>query len=1011
MPDLPPLTERNLLFGILAVREGMVSAERAFEVLVEWQRERGDHLLADYFEQLGVIDRSSRVRLETLIAATIAAKSHPANDTDQTVGPDGNGGIDLKTAESDFSDNTIVAEPGTLLGSSFRSETADAAGRYRVLRLHSAGAMGEVFVAVDGEFGREVALKQIRDRFSENRQQQARFVLEAEITGSLEHPGVVPVYSLGKYKDGRPFYAMRLIRGDSLKEAIVQFHRRPSDNPPPVRKARRSSNPDSKTIPVQDASDKAAKGYRGAVEGSDAPNGARLLNAMPDFHSLAFRSLMRRFVDVCNAIGYAHSRGVLHRDLKPGNIMLGDFGETLVVDWGLAKLLGKTGAEDPDSLEPIAALPHDGICIEQTRPGAAVGTPAYMSPEQAEGKIDQLGPAADIYSLGATLYTIVTGRSPFDRKDIVDTLNEVRFGKFRPPRAVQPRIPKPLEAICLKAMALRADDRYKSSLDLAGDIERWLADEPVLALAESAFEKARRWMRKHPGVVAGVAATVLVGLGGLWANFAIVSDKNRILERQQGELAQANADLSRANTDLQSANREQAAARQRAQIKEREARSLVDDWFTAVSESRELKQTPNTQSLRKGLLKRAKEYYENVVRENAVDDDTLGAVAAANYRLGYVTDEISPGPEALEAYQRSLSIRRKLFAAHPERLDYAVDFAKTSLNVGKLLAATGKSTEARQAFADALAVQGKLAVQHPEKADYAGDLAAIHNNIALLELSTGKIAEALAAHRFALEVLERAAKLRPDDVALTGALAATHGNIGNLMLAVANVPLAIEAYEKASRIYGKLTADHPAATEYANALAATHGNVGNLMFATGKTDQALSSYHAALSLYEKLSSQNPTVTRFASYLADTQNNIGLVQQARGAADEARRAFERALSIYDRLAKENPSVMEFRLGLGGSRCNIGSLEGQVGNPAKAIATLNTAVDTLAAVLAATPGHVQTMQFLRNAHLGRARTYARLKQIDQCLADFDAALRLADARTAEEIRKERNAAAKQ
>ncbi len=164
--------------------------------------------------------------------------------------------------------------------------------RYRILRPHARGGLGAVFVALDTELNREVALKQILDHHADDPVSRQRFLIEAEVTGGLEHPGIVPVYGLGTYADGRPYYAMRFIKGESLKEAIERFH--------------------------ADAS----------------------LAREPGRRSLELRKLLRRFIDVCNAIDYAHSRGVLHRDIKPGNIIVGQHGETLVVDWGLAKATG-----------------------------------------------------------------------------------------------------------------------------------------------------------------------------------------------------------------------------------------------------------------------------------------------------------------------------------------------------------------------------------------------------------------------------------------------------------------------------------------------------------------------------------------------------------------------------------------------------------------------------------------------------------------------------------------------
>jgi serine/threonine protein kinase len=199
---------------------------------------------------------------------------------------------------------------------------------------------------------------------------------------------------------------MRFIRGDNLKSAIERFH---------------------------EAEDK----------GRD-----------PGERNLALLKLLRRFLDVCNAIDYAHSRGVLHRDLKPGNIMLGKYGETLVVDWGLAKSVGRAEASQASAtMDDRTLVPQSGSDLRGTELGARLGTPAYMSSEQAAGRIDALGQASDVYSLGASLYSLLTGRAPFIDSDVVELLRKVERGDFPPPRKLKGWVDPALEAICLKAMA------------------------------------------------------------------------------------------------------------------------------------------------------------------------------------------------------------------------------------------------------------------------------------------------------------------------------------------------------------------------------------------------------------------------------------------------------------------------------------------------------------------------------------------------------------------------------
>ncbi|MEZ6088586.1 MAG: serine/threonine-protein kinase [Pirellulaceae bacterium] len=331
------------------------------------------------------------------------------------------------------------------------------AARFRKIRQHAEGGLGTVSLAQDLDFGRDVAIKEIKARFADVVESQSRFIYEAEVTGRLEHPGIVPVYALGRYKDGRPFYAMRFITGSSLADEIAALH-----------------SPEN-----------------------EAAFAGRL------------RSLLNRFQSVCNTIEYAHSRGVIHRDLKPANIMLGEYGENLVVDWGLAKAT-QSESSTPDASGATAFIESGG---SQTRHGTIVGTPFYMSPEQASGELNEVGPQADVYSLGATLYQVLTGSAPFSTSkydSVDDLLDDVRRGNLPSPRAVHGRVPKPLNAICLAAMQPDRKDRYKSARELADDIDRYLADEKVSVVRESMFNRMGRWARKNRSWSAALVASTFV---------------------------------------------------------------------------------------------------------------------------------------------------------------------------------------------------------------------------------------------------------------------------------------------------------------------------------------------------------------------------------------------------------------------------------------------------------------------------------------------------------------------
>jgi tetratricopeptide (TPR) repeat protein/tRNA A-37 threonylcarbamoyl transferase component Bud32 len=488
---LPAAADRNLLYGILALQMDFISRDALIAAMGAWVLDKTKPLGAILQEQRA-LTAEDHAALELLVRQhlrrhgddpqrCLAAVPVPAG-LQQIADPDVQASLSGPSAPVD----TDLEPTGAYV-----PRRADGS-RYRVLRPHAKGGLGEVFVAEDQELHREVALKEIQQEFAHDAHSRARFVMEAEITGRLEHPAVVPVYGLGQYADGRPYYAMRFIKGDTFKEALQRFHQ--ADKP-----------------------------------GRDA--GER---------RLAFRELLGRFVDVCQAVAYAHSRGVLHRDLKPGNVMLGKYGETLLVDWGLAKPVGRP--EPVRSSDEATLRPSSGSGVAATQAGTALGTPAYMSPEQAAGRLDLVGPASDIYGLGATLYSLLTGQPPFSGTDKCEVLRQVQRGEVMPPRKLKPRTPAALEAICLKAMALRPEDRYPMALELAADIEHWLADEPVRAYREPWSARAGRWMRRHKPAVAAVTAVavvvLLLGAAGAWWLERQEAERQAELARQEGALRQ-----------------------------------------------------------------------------------------------------------------------------------------------------------------------------------------------------------------------------------------------------------------------------------------------------------------------------------------------------------------------------------------------------------------------------------------------------------------------------------------
>ncbi len=463
-----PAADRNLLFGILALQMDFISRDTLIAAMHAWVLDKSKPL-GQILRDQGQLSGERLQLLDALVEEHLRAHGNDAQHSLASLSSVSSIKQSLQAIddpELHFSLGVAGSQAAPRDSISTVDDVPQAGPRFRILRPHAKGGLGAISVAEDLELHREVALKEIQERHADNPHSRGRFLLEAEITGGLEHPGIVPVYSLGSYADGRPFYAMRFVKGDNLMEAIKRFHE--AERP-----------------------------------GRD-----------PGERSLAFRQLLGRFVDVCQAVAYAHSRGVLHRDLKPGNIMLGTYGETLVVDWGLAKAVGRALTESDDNERTLR--PSSGSQPGLTQAGSALGTPAYMSPEQAAGRLDELGPASDVYSLGATLYTLLAGQAPFRKaEDMGETLRKVKAGEFPKPREVVKEVPAALEAVCLKAMALRPQERYSTALTLAADVEHWLADEPVSAYPEPLPARLARWHRRHRTLVSSVAAALLVATAAL----------------------------------------------------------------------------------------------------------------------------------------------------------------------------------------------------------------------------------------------------------------------------------------------------------------------------------------------------------------------------------------------------------------------------------------------------------------------------------------------------------------
>jgi serine/threonine-protein kinase len=805
-------------------------------------------------------------------------------------------------------------------------------GRYRAVRLHDRGGLGEVHVARDDELQRRVALKRIQGG-KDDADSRRRFLREAWITARLQHPGIVPVYGLTRDADGGPCYAMRFIEGQSLRDAIQQFH--------------------------------------------DA--GAAGLD--PGERRLRLRQLLARFVSVCKTVAYAHSRGLLHFDLKPANVMLGAYDETLVVDWGLARPFRKldpeeTGGED-DALAPGNA---DASRVD----GFAPGTPPYMSPEQAEGRWDAIGPASDIYSLGATLYTLLTGTAPFHGGPVA-VLRDVRDGRFARPRAVKPTTPRPLEAVTLKAMARAPEGRYATASALAEDLERWLADEPVTAYREPWPARAGRWLRRHRTLVTSGVATLLVAL-------LLTGASTLLLGAAYDSEHRAKMQEASAKEDAQTQRDTAVTQKKRADDNLANARKAVEDYLNKVTDHPRLKEH-NLRGLRKELLKTAVPYYEDFVRQKA-DDHGLEAERGRVYlKLAVIRAELGEKEQAVREYKMAREIFGRLADAHPDVPAYREELANCHYSVGAVLRWLGKWPEAEAACREAIQMQQALADASPAVPAYRHELARSHGLLALLLSRQGKLLKAEAAHRVAAKLGQALADALPAVPEYRLELARNHNDLGILLFRGLGKPKeAEEAYREAIKLYKALAEAFPGVAEYRRSLATTHNNLANLLSAGGKREGVEDAYREAIRIQQAMVDASPDVPEYRLELARSYNNLAVLFGPRGKGPEAESAIRTAIKLQEALVRAHPAVPEYGMELARSYNTLGAGFARMGKHLEAVDALREAVTAQRALAVADPAVPAYRQYLATFHFNLGGQLEELRKWQEAEESYRESLRL-------------------
>jgi serine/threonine protein kinase/tetratricopeptide (TPR) repeat protein len=685
-----------------------------------------------------------------------------------------------------------------------------------------------------------------------------------------------------------------------------------------------------------------------------------------DEHHLRPKERLELFQTVCRAVQHAHQKGIIHRDLKPSNVLVAEYDNqrvAKVIDFGVAKATGPK-------------LTQRTLFTEFN---AVVGTLAYMSPEQAKFNALDIDTRSDVYALGALLYELLTGTTPFDKNRLrqaafdevlqiirqeeppkpstrlstAEGLPSIAANRGLEPRKLSGLVRRELDWIVMRALEKDRTRRYETANGLARDIERYLAGDPVEAGPPSAGYRLRKFARKHRAAVTVVtlfsallvASVLVVTVLAIRAQRAgslakqALTQVNTEQEKTKAALAAKTDALQKASVALAAetkANAEAKEQRARAEARGQLAIDAVKKFRDAVTANPELKNRPELDALRKALLKEPLEFFRKLRDQFHADHDTrpaaLVGLANANFELAATTAEIGSIPDAIESYTQSVAILQRVVSEDPTLTVY---LAHSLNNIGNLLSKTGRVVDALESYKRALEIRERLVREHPTVTKFQVDLAGNLNNVGLMLGATGHAAEALEPFQRTLEIFERLVSENPAVTEYQSDLAKSLNNIGGLLREAGNAAEALESYKRALEISERLVREHPAVTEYQSDLAKSLNNIGVLLRATGHAAEALESFQRPLEIFERLVREHPTVTEYQADLAKNLFNIGVLLCDTSHAAEALESYKRALPIGERLVREHPTVTEYQSDLAGSLHNIGVLLRDTGHAAEAL----------------------------------------------------------------------------
>jgi eukaryotic-like serine/threonine-protein kinase len=773
-------------------------------------------------------------------------------------------------------------------------------GDFRLLQQIGRGGMGIVYEAQQISLGRRVALKVLPFAGTLDSKQLQRFKNEAHAAALLHHTNIVPVYYVGCERSVH-FYAMQLIEGRPLSSLVRELRRQAGLDPtdekhPPEHPAHESFESLSQgpvsdhavsphlpaTVPCLIQPDLSSES---GLQMPSTPPVAALSTSGSIKTQAFFRSVANLGVQAADALEHAHEMGVIHRDIKPGNLLLDVRGNLWVTDFGLAQFQNRTGP---------------------TLTGDLVGTLRYMSPEQALAKRVDLDHRTDIYSLGATLYELLTLHPVFDGRDRQELLRKIAFEEPRAPRRLNASIPADLETILLKTLFKDPHGRYASAKEMADDLRRFLQDEPIRARRPTLVQKAAKWSRRHRVVV---TATVLALMAGLAAT-TVASWRGQLWTEQQRQVA--------------------VEERARAEARLELARQAFEEMYAQTLKWLDFE--PSIAPVQQKFLTRALAFYDQLSREDGPTPaeryrtaEAYHKIAQINYRLWYTrTWNKKKNEQDVNAVNEAIVRLKRLADDYPEESLYRREIIACNLTRAEMLKLLGNAPEAESSILIAQeslerlpsserntrACRYQLGISHYEM----GRLLA--NNAKRYDEADRAYQRAQGLFRALADEAEAEAKKDPEAARpeYLNHLASASAGRGWVLWAAGHVREAEQTLRQSVADLNSLVAASKLLPEFRESLGKAQFDLGFLLFNTGRARDAEAPYRKALDVYEKLAQTFPHVSRYHGNLGKTQEALVVILRQNGDFGSALAMAESAVNHQHEALAANPGDLSYNFSL-------------------------------------------------------------------------------------------------